>query len=523
MGGQLDAWLRADAVPPRLVNAVGWSCVAFWVYYAFLRQVAGPLNPDEIYFSHTLWLLNQGKRQYVDFYSIHLPAYFEILKPLVKALSKGPTDLSFVWGVRSISGAIILTYLGLGWLVTRKALPHAGPVRLLATWAVLLVFVVLARMVEVRTDTFGLLLVNASWALVICSRTARTMAVAALFAGAALLFSARAAGMVTVVGVLLFYLAARSRNTAGVRALLSVAAGVFGAALMAYLAAPDWVSLVVRSCFLEPAKMAHHPQLSARFLASERIPLTLLISGGVAAGAWLVRAGSTERGLLVAVPCAAQLLMIGVDPAPFEYVYGWAAVPAAFGLASVVPRLALCLPALLGAALLGLSIGYRVVYGHVPPTSSYFRLTFDSPLTDREIGRLPTPQLIALLISDAQQKNLANQLHVRSEVCRRLPGTVVTTFDTHPVCLDDAMFYWSGLRWPPLVEGDAAAPGALTHEEFADMFMKARPRVFIWDDRWGSPRTLLPATRRMLACCYDVHAGFALAKEDRHARRAQPE
>jgi hypothetical protein len=104
-------------------------------------------------------------------------------------------------------------------------------------------------------------------------------------------------------------------------------------------------------------------------------------------------------------------------------------------------------------------------------------------------------------------------LRVRSEVCRRLQGTVLTTFDTHPICLDDALFYWTGVRWPPLVEGDAAPREAMSQEEFARVFLRARPRLFIWEHRWDPARKPLDATRRMLACCYDVQPGFALARD----------
>ena len=89
----------------RLPACVAWAALAFWLYYAFLRQVAGPLNPDEIYFAHQIWLIDQGKRQYIDFYSGHLPAYFQLLKPLVAALSGEPTDLSFLSGAFAFSPA----------------------------------------------------------------------------------------------------------------------------------------------------------------------------------------------------------------------------------------------------------------------------------------------------------------------------------------------------------------------------------------------------------------------------------
>jgi hypothetical protein len=504
---------RLVAAHRRLPAVLAWFSLAFWLYYAFLRQVAGPLNHDEIYFSHILWLLNQGKRQYIDFYSNHLPAYFQLLEPLVAAISRGPADLSYLWGVRLLSVPVIAAYLALAWLLRRAALPHAGRAGLLALGALLLMFVVLARMVEVRPDTFGLLLVNAAWAAVLCARTTRSMVAAAVLAGLAILFSARAGGMVAVLGLLLLYLSARSHDWAAVRALLGVAGGFLAAALVLYLAAPEWVALVVRSCFLEPAKLLKGLPLWERFLAPERIPLTVLIAGGLIAGMRLGRQGDKERGLVVAVASAAQLLLVVLDPSPYQYVYGWAAVPVVLGLVSASPVFSLYFPSALAAVIVSVSVGYGILHGEAPATSSYFRLTFDAPLDEHEFARLPTPVLVSQLISDKRQMNLTNQLRVRSEVCRRLQGSVLTTFDTHPICLDDAMFYWTGLRWPPLMEGDPATPDAMPPQAFAQIFVDARPSVFIWGRRRGPPRTLLPATQQMLACCYELHEGFALSRE----------
>lgn len=509
----LSRHLRAVRTASPFAMAAAGFGLAFWVYYAILRQVAGPLNADEIYFSHTLWLLSQGKQQYTDFYSNHLPVYFQLLKPLVGAMSRSSTDLSYLWAVRALSALIIMAYLGLAWSLKREVLPHAGRAALSAAGALLLVFVVLGRMVEIRADTFGLLLMNAAWTVVLCARTKRSMATAALLAGLAILFSARAAGMAGVLGLLLLYLAVRSRDWAGVRALLYVAGFFVGAGLILYAAMPEWVALVIRSCFLEPVKLLKGLTLAQRFLAPERIPLTILIAGGLLAGICLLRRGNTERGLIVAVACAAQLLMVVLDPAPYEYVYGWAAVPAVWGLVSVSPAVTWYFPASMAAAILSASIGYSIRNGEPPRTSSYFRLTFDAPLSESELARLPTPELVGLLISDKRQKNLTNQLRVRSEVCRRIQGTVLTTFDTHPICLDDAIFFWTGVRWPPLLEEDAARPDAMSQQAFARMFMNARPGVFIWERRWGAPRTLLPATRQMLGCCYEIHHGFALARK----------
>jgi hypothetical protein len=512
---QPGPWPRGRiAVPSWLLAAAAGLGLAFWLYYAFLRQVAGPLYPDEIYFTHTLWLLNEGKRQYVDFYSNHLPTYFQLLKPLVAATSGGSTDLSFVWALRGLSALVIAGYVALAWALGRRLLPGIGRTGLAGVSALLLVFVVLARMVEIRADTMGLLLVNLAWAIVLCTRTARALVAAAVLAGLAVLFSARAAGMVAVMGLLMLYLAARPRDGAAVRALLSVAAAFLLAGLALYALAPEWVSLVIRSCFIEPSRLlAGSVPLHERFFGPDRLPLTVPIVAGLLAGLWMLRSARGENGLVIAVACGAQLLLVLLDPAPYQYVYGWAAVPAVLGIASVSRLFTVSYPVLLAAWIVSLSVGYTMVKGQAPPASAFFRLTFDPALTERELAALPTRDLVALLTTDEGQKNLAGQLRVRSEACRRLQGLAVATFDTHPVCLHDAMFYWTDLRWPVLLRGDRARPGTMTREEFGSGIAAARPSVVIWAHRWSAPAALLPATRQMLACCYEIHEGFALSTE----------
>jgi hypothetical protein len=506
---------RTGAAVARHAGAAACLGLAFWAWYSFLRQVAGPLNPDEIYFAHHFWLLEEGKRQYLDFQSIHLPTYFQLLKPLVAALSGRSADLSFLAAARAVSAAIILAYAGLACWLYRAAKPQTGRAGLAAMLALLLVFIVLARMVEVRTDTVGLLLVNAGWAAVLAMPSAARMRLAAVLAGLSILFTARAAGNALVVGLALLCLAGSSGNRAAVRSLLGVAGGFLLAGLALYLAAPEWVTLVIRSCFLEPTQQLVGWSLLRRFLWPERLPLTLLIALGFLAGVLLVRRGERDRGLLIAIACAGQLLTIALDPNPFEYVYGWAAVPAVLGIVWVNRPFASYFPFLTGVAAVILCVAYTVRTGKNPLPASPYRLTLDPLLTQAELDRTPTSELVAGLFNQKRQGNLVNQLRVRSEVCRRVAGRVVSTFDAHPVCLDDALFYWTGLRWPALMEGDLPSRGAMSHEEFATMFMQARPKLFVWAHRWEPPRALLPATRQMLACCYDVYDGFAIYREAR--------
>jgi hypothetical protein len=509
-----SAWLqRAGTRISTCAAPAAWVGLAFWIWYSFLRQVAGPLNPDEIYFAHHFWLLNEGKRQYLDFYSIHLPVYFQLLKPLVAAFGGAASDLGFLVGLRVLSAAIIASYGALAWWVLREGASRRVRGSLVATLALLLVFLVLARMVEIRADTIGLLLVNCAWAAVLASPTMGRMRLAAVVAGLSILFTARAGGNALVLGIALLSLAVRSRDWQGVRSLLYVAAGFVLAGFALYLAAPDAVMLVIRSCFLEPTQLIVGWSLPRRFLAPERLPLTLLILLGLLSGIVLARRGEKERGLIVAVACAGQLLTIAVDPNPFEYVYGWAALPAVFGIVSVSRPFAALFPFLCGLGAVVLCLGYMLKTGESPPTASPFRLTPDTLVKRAEVDRMPTQQLVARLVDERGQKNLANQLRLRSELCRRVAGTVVSTFDAHPICLQDAFYHWTDLRWPAVMQGDAQRAGAMSQQEFATMFKQARPKLFIWGHRWEPPRPLLPEMQEMLACCYDVYDGFAVARD----------
>ncbi|QJW84074.1 hypothetical protein HK414_09720 [Ramlibacter terrae] len=381
--------------------------------------------------------------------------------------------------------------------------------------ALLLVFVVLARMVEIRSDTLGLLLMNAAWALLLGGRSVRRLVAAAVLGGLALLFSARAPGMVGVFGLLLLYLTVHARHWAAVRALLLVAGGFVAAGALVYPGCSGMGH--ARHTFLLHGPRAGDPpghDPGHALLPAGAHPAHAADRGRPARGAAADANPHRERGVIVAVACGGQILMIVLDPLPFEYVYGWAAVPVVFGLVSVSARWASAIPAAFAAALLAGAAGYALK-GESPPNVSLFHLTLDAALREEDLARLAAPELVSLIVTDRGQRNLTGQLRVRSEVCRRLGGKILATFDTNPVCLHDAFFHWAGVRWPPLVQGDVRTPEAPSSEAFGRELIGAGPSVFIWAHRWESPRPVLPTTRRMLECCYDIHDGFALKKAAR--------
>jgi hypothetical protein len=70
--------------------------LAFWIWYWVVQLVLGPFRADDTFFLHMFWMLKNGARQYVDFYSYHLPAYFTLITPLLPSGS----DLGFAWWFR---------------------------------------------------------------------------------------------------------------------------------------------------------------------------------------------------------------------------------------------------------------------------------------------------------------------------------------------------------------------------------------------------------------------------------------
>lgn len=513
--GAYGALSRHGGVLAKYLPLAAWLGLAFWVYCAFLRKVAGPLVPDEMYFAHHFWLLDHGRRQYLDFNSNHLPAYFTLLKPLVTGTTQAAGDLSFVFRLRAFSAIVIAGYVALAWSLARRVVPQFGRAGAAGLAGLLLVFVVFARMVEIRTDTLGLLLVNCAWAVVLSGRTTRRLAAAAVLAGLALLFSARAPAMVGVMGLLLLFLPARSGNRGGVRALLVVAGAFLLAGLATWLVAPEWTAMVLRACFMQPVRIVGGMPLADRFIGLDRTPLSLMILAGALAGMALWRRGDKERGLVVAVACWAQLLMIAFDPSAYEYVFGWAAVPVAVGIASVGRALVACLPFALGSALVAMALAQQVVKGQPAPSSSPYRLTFDAAVREEDLARLPVPALVGLMMGENRENNLVSHLRVRSEVCRRLSGTAVTVFDANPICMDDATYHWTGVTWPSFVFGEPPPRNAMTMEEFQHIFDEPRPRLFVWRHGWDPARLLRPEVRKMLACCYDIHEaeGFAVLRQ----------
>jgi hypothetical protein len=264
-------------------------------------------------------------------------------------------------------------------------------------------------------------------------------------------------------------------------------------ALIAYESAPQFASLAVHSAFLDPVRLFAPVSIGDRLFELERLPLVVLIVAALMiAVVSLWREHEPHRSLIVAGASATQLFLIFADPAPYAYVYGWAAVPVVVGLLLTEGVLVrdsrpfLATTALALAALLaGLIVGYLVVKGHQPRTGSILRAQMDPPISDDTIRRMKTDRLVVMMISGQGQQSLSNQLAVRSEVCRRIDGRVLSVWAYHPICLRDASYYWYEVKWPGIwkdtVPNDRSA--------FANVFRKTPPSLFIWSGG-KSPRNL---------------------------------
>ena len=470
---------------------------AFAIHYYVLHELLGLLAVDEIYFAHVFWLMRQGQELYADFYANHLPTYFYLLGPLLPG--GGDTDLSFVWLLRATGLLAVAAYGAMLWSLARRDFLYLLPF--------LLLFIVFGRMSEIRPDTVGLLLFNAGWWLLLKETSRRNILIAAVLAGLALAFSARAAVMAVGMGALMGWLCWHRRDWQTLRILVGMGAGFFLLIGMVFLAAPEVVGRIVRLVYVDPVAIMPTVPLSLRLLPVDRLLMVLLIVAALAAAA-LRR--SEPRSLVIMFAGATQLLLILVDPSPYQYVYGWAAIPTLAGLSLLgngAPQrlhsgLAIS-SGLLAVFAVTLSLG-----GPTPRPGSMFRLTYDAPFGSGELTRSSTPALLRLATTSERQQGLWNQLALYSEICRRVPGPVVTKFYANLICQRDALYDWAGLQWPPIFEDD---PSTASRAEFEHLFATNPPAIVAWGKQHYVPR--LNPWGRALLTEYDIYEGYAVKRQ----------
>lgn len=484
-------WFQRWEVYLTLISIVGMT------HYLFVRTLLGPLTSDERYFAHTVWMLRQGLDQYTDFYSNHLPVFFWLTEIIP---ASQPDDLSFVWWLRACGGVCAIIYAAL--------LFRLNPHRFWSLLPLLLVMLVLGRMLEIRSDTVGLLLVNGAWWFLIRPYRSSRILLAAALVGIATYFSARAGVMAVGFAVTCLAIVYRERDRRTFLALLAIVLCYVATIGIAYLAAPVTFELAVRFVFLDPLVLMPDVSLWQRVVGIDRSILVGLIVLGLAGGV-------TARSLPIIGAVLAQICLIVVDPSPFQYVYGWSAIPVIAGIGLLPAFIAPLVAATLTVALAGLSIAYTISRGHTPPTGSFYRLTYDTRISG--IDRLPTQRLLSLMVSGERQQGLWNELAVREQVCHRIPGEVLSTFAAHPICLRDSRYEWVGLTWPSIATGQNTG----NRSSFARIFQTDAPDLFVWQ----APLTKQPLDAWVidLLTDYEVGDGFAvrrgIASSPSHSQR----
>jgi hypothetical protein len=483
--------------PPALaVRLIAIAAALFSVHYYLLSELLGALAVDEVYFAHVFWLMRHGLHLYTDFYANHLPTYFLLLNPLLPA--GGDTDLGFVWVLRATSLAASLAYVSLLWTLIRRDFLYLLPF--------LFVFLVFGRMTEVRPDTVGLLLFNAAWWLLLKESSRRNILIAAILVGLSLTFSARAAVMAVGTGLLMIWLCHERRDYRTLGMLAAIGAAFFGLIGIGYLIAPETIGAIIRLVYLEPIGIMPDVSLSLRLLPVDRLLMVamILVALGLA-----IAARKQPRAIIILFACATQLVLILLDPSPYQYVYGWAALPTLAGLAVLGDRST----ERLHAGLAGIAATLTVVAislstaGPTPRAGSILRLTYDRPFAAAELTRASTPRLLQMATRSDRQQGLWNQLALYSEICRRMPGPVLTKFYANLICQNDALYDWAGLQWPPIFENDSSTA---SRAEFERLFANNPPALVAWGKQHYVPR-LNPWGRALLAN-YDIYEGYALRR-----------
>lgn len=466
--------IRSDGPSWLLVQ---WIAIILWAYFWTVQRLAGSLGADELFFSHMFWLMHQGLHQYTDFYSYHLPTYFWMLSPLAG------NDVSFVYWLRATSLIAVTGYCAM----TRPLL-----------WPFVFMFLIFARMAEIRPDTFGLLLMNAGWFALFKRRTV----LGAVLAGLSLFFSARAA----VVGVGFALVCLYASDKAQVRKLMLLAIAAMIVATTAFVIFQHDLAMILRAAFLEPGRVIPRMSMATRFgldrFSTDRlVPLTMITIALLSSLVSYARDRDRDAAI-IAGACATQLVLIVFDPAPYEYVYGWAMIPTVRGL--LLTGLLVNLPSralLSGAAAAGAAAIFagcmfdHVAHHHAPRTQSAFHLLPD--LSVSPVERMSTPALVAASDNPGE---IWNQVATRRELCRRIKGRVAALFGFQPICLRDATYEWFGVTWH-----------MRTIKRIAD---RKAAQLLIWGDWLPNPRRFAPG--------YFLGDGFALQIADPRATTSQP-
>jgi len=482
------------------------SLASVWLLFVFvLTKIVGPLNPDEIYFSHGLWLSLHGQRPLLDFYSQHLPAYFWLYELVIPP---GAADgLDFLWIIRGSNVLVLAAYVAVLFAVARRFA--------IALLPLLLLLVTFSRSVEVRSDTLGLLAFNAAWAVLLTGRSRRSGEFATLLALIAVTFSVRALVVGIGFGAALAWRGFVTRDAKSLVVPAAMLACSLALGVTAYLIEPRYVEIMLDSTLVSPSGLLVHVPIAQRLFALDRSPQIAIAIAALLLGSASAFTGRDRlRAGIVAIASLTQLVLILVDPSPFPYVYAWALIPSLVGLTLadgfLDARTWLAVLGIAGAGMVACAIFlYPVMTGRQAAVGSNYRLLPDAGLQQSIVRRLSTVELIRLMLSRDHQQSLSNQLLVREELCRRFPGTALSAWQSHPICMRDATYYWFSVKWPNI--GDEGAPPE--HPGwFAEIFQNRPPDLFIWNSGTsGVPIRLSPWVMNLLAD-YQLQEGFAVRR-----------
>ena len=360
---------------------------------------------------------------------------------------------------------------------------------------------------------------NGAWAILLVSGRRRAVVLAAVLACAAALFSARGFFILGGVGAYCIFRCINRRDTKLFLALAGLAAAQLAVLLALWFANPDFVGAAVKATFITPIGVVRPLSMAQKLGSLTNLMLVALYIGALA---YAVQSRGDRRQQVVAFAVASQLILLALDPAPYNYVYGWAAIPAIAAVADfsnktrngrhlVEPLIGIAITALFAAP----PIAYLVVKGHQPPYGSTYRLVADASVDPTELARLNDAQLAYFSLSAKGQETLQGQLATFAAICARFQPTVLTRFALNPVCLRDTQYEWTGLTMPSLSEHPTSQ--ATKRADFVHAFASRPPTLFIWKspDEHGQ---LDPWVERLLTG-YEVHDGYAIRQFDRDPLR----
>jgi hypothetical protein len=438
----------------RLVTIVLGAALAYAVVRFLGLVVLGPLQSDEMPFSHAAWLVARGERPYIDFFEHHNPAYLYIVSTLI---TSGSRSLGFIVAARFLSFAFALVTAAISSILVFRA--TAGATRQARLEAALLAAVLAialqtdTKIFELRPDCLSIPFCVAAWAAV-REAQAPDRRLAALGAGILLGITVGATIRAGILVAALFFLGAiplaRRRDLEALALLGAGSAAAFAISICSVTSPRLFLDWCVRfSGSLGPGHSVTTYALVPTWTNLLR-GVIVLAAAAVAASAWARRArrgepisdlAATATVLLVA--CAGPF----VEKMPFETSLSFPSIGAALWLplaavrleahllARAAPARARAVPALV------IALGLATIAAAATST----RLLVERIATIPHLGDLSPSSVVNA------EEGLRASLRQRAELGERFQGErVLSCFYLHPITVEDVSYWWYGAS---LVEG----------------------------------------------------------------------